>query len=175
MHIFGDKIVLRAIEKSDNDMLLSLVNDPGTEKMLGGSSWPVSSDEQMAWYERQKEEKNVLRCTVASRSAGEALGTVILSDIDYGNGTAEIHIKMDKEKGRGKGYGTDALKTLARYAFQELRLHCVYANVLSSNVISKKLFEKCGFEREGVLRARVYKGGKYQDFESYSMIEPKAV
>lgn len=173
MRIFGERVVLRAIEKIDNEMLFLLVNDPDTERMLGGTSWPVSRDEQMTWYERQKEEKNVLRCIVASQSTDEALGTIILSDIDTKNGTAEIHIKMDKEKGRGKGYGTDALKALSRYAFQELRLHCIYAHVLSTNMISKKLVEKCGFEREGTLRARVYKDGQFQDFESYSLIEQK--
>lgn len=173
MHIFGEKIILRAIEAKDNEMLRSLVNDPETEIMIGGSSWPVSKDEQMEWYERQKKEKNILRCIAASISTDEALGAVILSDIDSKNGTAEIHIKMDKESGRGKGYGTDALKTLCHYGFQELRLHCIYARVLSSNAISKKLFEKCGFEREGVLRARVYKGGKYHDYESYSLLNLK--
>ena len=38
MIIQGDKVVLRAVEESDNAMLLSLINDPDTEMMLGGSS-----------------------------------------------------------------------------------------------------------------------------------------
>lgn len=71
---------------------------------------------------------------------------------------------------RGKGYGTDAVKTMVKYAFDELRLHCVYANIISYNDVSVRLFERCGFQREGVLRDRIYKGGRYVDELSYSII-----
>lgn len=171
MHIFGEKIILRAIEAKDNEMLLSLVNDPDTESMIGGSSWPVSKDEQMEWYERQKGRRDILRCIAVAQVNGKPVGTLILSDIDQKNGTAEIHIKMIKEGGRGKGYGSDATRTLVDYAFKELRLNCIYAYVLAYNAISIRMFKKCGFIKEGTLRSRVYKNGKYEDFEAYSIIK----
>ena len=46
MNIFGDKVVLRAIELYDLDLLLNLINDPDTEKMLGGNSFPISKESQ---------------------------------------------------------------------------------------------------------------------------------
>ena len=78
---------------------------------------------------------------------------------------------MLKGEGRGKGFGTDALKTLVEYAFAELRLNCIYAEVLSYNNISQRLFEKCGFHRDGVLRARAYKDNGYNDVISYSILK----
>ena len=169
MIIQGERIVLRAIEASDNAMLLSLLNDPETERMLGGSSWPVSERDQQKWFERLEQNKNILRCTIALNEDNTALGTAILSDIDQKNGTAHIHIKMAKE-GRGKGYAAEAINLLVDYAFAELRLHCIYANILCYNEASVRLFEKCGFRREGVLRARVYKQGSYIDQFSYSRL-----
>lgn len=171
MNIYGEKVLLRAIEADDNAMLLGLINDPDTEMMLGGNSWPVSEAEQLRWYERQEKTHDILRCVIALQSDGKAVGTVILSDIDQKNGTAQIHIKMAKGDIRGKGYGTDAVKTIVRYAFRELRLNCIYANILSYNDISVKLFEKCGFVRDGVLRSRVYKSGAFIDVYSYSIIK----
>ena len=171
MLIYGDKIVLRAVEEKDNEMLLSLINDPDTEMMLGGSSWPVSETEQLQWFEMQERSRDVLRCVAALKEDGKAVGTLILSDIDQKNGTAQIHIKMSKNGGRGKGYGTDAVKTLVRYAFQELRLNCVYSSILSYNEASIRLFEKCGFTRDGTLRARVYKGGHFWDLYAYSILQ----
>ena len=171
MNIYGERIVLRAINVSDAELLLKLINDPETESMLGGFSFPVSMDGQMKWIGSQTGRNDTLRCIVATKEdEASGLGTVILSDIDYVNGVAQVHIKMDKEKGRGHGYGTDAIKTIVDYAFRELRLNCIYANVLDYNVPSQKLFRKCGFRREGILRSRVFKGGRFVDVISFSRL-----
>lgn len=169
MKICGEKVVLRAIEADDNALLLSLINDPDTEMMLGGGSWPVSEAEQLKWFERLESSKDILRCIISVAEDNSAVGTVILSDIDQKNGIGHIHIKMSKE-GRGKGYATDAVNTLVRYAFNELRLHCIYANILEYNEASVRLFEKCHFKRDGILRARVFKNGKYIDMYAYSRL-----
>jgi len=172
MYILGDKIVLRGVEPYDNAMLLSLINDPDTEMMLGGGSWPVSESEQLKWFDNQEQNKRSLRCIISQKEDIKlAIGTIILSDIDTKNGCGHIHIKMSKDGGRGCGYGTDAVKALTRYSFNELRLNCIYANILTYNDISIRLFEKCGYKREGVLRSRIYKNGNFFDVYSYSIVQ----
>jgi len=171
MNIYGEKVILRAITMEDVELLANMINDPETEKMLGGSSFPVAIEKQQKWINDQMGRTDVLRTIVATKENVEkGIGTVILTDIDYKNGVAQIHIKMDRECGRGRGYGTDALNAIVKYAFEEMRLNCVYADVLSYNVISQKLFLKAGFKQDGILRSRVYKGGEYIDFYSFSKL-----
>lgn len=171
MNITGDNVVLRAITIDDADFLVELINDPETEMMLGGSSFPVSIEGQQKWISGQIGRTDVLRTIVATKNDVKVgIGTVILSDIDYKNGVAQVHIKMDKEKGRGKGYGSDALSAIVKYAFDEMRLNCVYAEVLSYNEISQKLFQGAGFTKDGVLRSRVFKRGEYIDVYVYSKL-----
>lgn len=171
MNIQGKNVVLRAISMKDANLLMELINDAETEKMLGGSSFPVSLEGQEKWISAQTGRIDVLRCIVALKENEEGIGTVILSDIDTKNGVAQVHIKMDKQRGRGKGYGTDALNAIVNYAFDEMRLNCIYADVLEYNTVSQKLFEKCGFHRDGVLRSRVFKGGRYINVVSYSRLK----
>lgn len=171
MNIQGKNVVLRAISMKDANLLMELINDAETEKMLGGSSFPVSLEGQEKWIAAQTGRTDVLRCIVALKENEEGIGTVILSDIDTKNGVAQVHIKMDKQRGRGKGYGSDALNTIVNYAFGEMRLNCIYADVLEYNTVSQKLFEKCGFLRDGVLRSRVFKGGRYINVVSYSRLK----
>lgn len=172
MNIYGSHIVLRAISEDDAQLLWGMINDPDTERMLGGSSFPVSLSEQIDWIKSQSSSGNVLRCIVAERDQEKiGLGTVILSDIDRQNGTAQVHIKMGTEGVRGKGYGTDALNTIVTYAFREMRLNCVYAEVLEYNIASQKLFEKCNFHKDGLLRARVFKNGDYINVFSFSRLK----
>lgn len=171
MNIQGKNVVLRAISMKDANLLMELINDAETEKMLGGSSFPVSLEGQEKWISAQTGRIDVLRCIVALKENEEGIGTVILSDIDTKNGVAQVHIKMDKQRGRGKGFGSDALNTIVNYAFGEMRLNCIYADVLEYNTVSQKLFEKCGFHRDGVLRSRVFKGGRYINVVSYSRLK----
>lgn len=175
MNIEGEKVILRAIEAKDNELLQSIINNPEIENALGGWSFPVSAQNQLDWFGSLKYNDRILRCIIELKENQQAIGVVILSDIDYKNGTAEIHIKLETGDFRTKGYGTDAIKTLLRYAFHELRLNLVYARVNRSNIASQKLFEKCGLLLEGNLRSRVYKQGKFIDVLSYSIIRDEAM
>jgi Acetyltransferases, including N-acetylases of ribosomal proteins len=169
MNIEGEKVILRAIEAKDNELLQSIINNPEIENALGGWSFPVSAQNQLDWFGSQKYDDRLLRCIIELKENKQAIGVVILSDIDYKNGTAEIHIKLDSGDFRKKGYGTDAIKALLHYAFYELRLNLVYARVNSNNLPSQKLFEKCGLLLEGTLRSRIFKQGKFVDVLSYSI------
>lgn len=167
MNLRGKKVLLRAVEERDLNQLLEIINDEKTEKMLGGFSFPVSQKDQNFWYNNLKPMLNQLRCVIDVEN--NCIGMIILSDIDYKNGTAEIHIKLINSGIRRNGYGYDALKTIILYAFQELRLHCVYSYVLDYNVPSQNLFKKLGFKQDGILRERVYKNGKHNDLISFSI------
>ena len=168
MNITGEKIILRAIESNDNEMLFQLINDEETEFLIGGWSFPVSKQMQETWTNNQHNDKDCLRCTIEYDKT--PVGVVILSDIDLKNGNAEIHVKLSKGNTRGKGFGTDAVNALTAYAFNELRLKCVYARVNEHNTASKKLFLKAGFYEEGIMKCRLFKKGKYINVISFSKI-----
>lgn len=168
MFIKGEKVLLRAIEFEDAELLRQMINDEEIERLGGGYSFPVARHQQNKWIENLSNEKAVFRAIIDVN--GTAIGTVILSDIDMRSGTAEIHIKIADTCERGKGYGTDAISTLVAYAFGELRLNCVYCRVKEDNIASQRAFEKCGFVREGRLRSRVYRNGRYYDFYEYSIL-----
>ncbi len=169
MRINGEKTYLRAIESNDNEMLFELINDPDTEKLVGGSSWPVSTEEQETWQKKQIGRKDTLRSIIVETETDNPVGTIIISDIDQKNGVAQVHIKL-LSKFRGKGFGSDALNAIVKFVFFELRMNCIYAEILAYNASSVRLFEKCGFSREGVLRERIYKNGCYCDVYIYSIL-----
>ena len=61
----------------------------------------------------------------------------------------------------GKGYGTDAMRLILRYAFIELNLYRVSLDALGSNARAIRSYEKCGFVREGELRDAARYDGQY--------------
>ncbi|WP_338470962.1 GNAT family protein [Niallia sp. XMNu-256] len=171
MNILREEIVLRAIEQEDTQLLKDLINDPEIEKMVVGWSFPVSSNQQINWINSLGNDRYNVRFIIDINNVG-AVGVVSLTRIDYKNGTATINIKLKKEDNiRNKGIGFKAITMLIDYAFNQLNLNCLVANILNYNTASQKLFEKSGFLLEGTLRKRVFKNGAYQDLLSYSLLK----
>lgn len=170
LNIIGERIYLRATELSDKKMLLDIINDGELEYNLGGWSFPISEINQEEWIRSLKPRMDQLRCIIVIKEINVPIGTVILSEIDYKNGTAEVHIKLHPDT-QAKGYGTETIRLIVNYAFAELRLNCIYASINSYNTNSQKIFENSGFKKEGLLRERIYKKGKYSDVYSYSIVK----
>lgn len=63
----------------------------------------------------------------------------------------------------GKGYGTDAMRVLVKFIFEQMNIHKVKLNVYSFNERAIKSYEKCGFKVEGVLRQEIFRDGRYYD------------
>jgi RimJ/RimL family protein N-acetyltransferase len=64
----------------------------------------------------------------------------------------------------GKGYGTDALRVLLRFGFEELNLQRVSLSFLEGNERAMRSYEKCGFRLEGRERhAWAYDGRRWDE------------
>ncbi len=70
----------------------------------------------------------------------------------------------------GKGLMTEAVRKVAAYAFSELELMRITANVFVFNQASARVLEKAGFKLEGLLRSHYKKDGKIFDGKLYSLL-----
>ena len=74
------------------------------------------------------------------------------------------------EKFTGKGYMTEAVRLVLRYAFRELKLHRVEANVQPHNKASIAVLQRCGFSKEGFSPKYLKIGGRWRDHERWAII-----
>jgi len=70
----------------------------------------------------------------------------------------------------GKGYASEALKAVTKYAFKNCDIERMEAKVYTWNKPSAHVLEKCGYKFEGTLRKNTLKDGKVVDEWMYSMI-----
>jgi len=75
------------------------------------------------------------------------------------------------EKFTGKGYMTEAVKLMLKYAFSNLKLHRVEANVQPNNAPSINVLKRCGFSKEGFSRNYLKISGKWRDHERWAIIK----
>ncbi len=105
------------------------------------------------------------------RSDGALVGAVTLSNVRRGvadTGTLGYWIGQQHA---GRGYATDAVQTISRYAFGELRLHRLEASCLPTNAASRKVLERAGFRLEGQARAYLKINGEWADHLLFGLVE----
>ena len=71
----------------------------------------------------------------------------------------------------GKGYMTEALNKMIDFAFNDLKLHSIEANVNPNNNSSIKLLKRCGFRKEAHYRENYLFNGEFIDSIIYSLLE----
>ncbi|MFJ7746767.1 GNAT family N-acetyltransferase [Peribacillus sp. NPDC097295] len=91
------------------------------------------------------------------------IGFVAIHSIEWNNRTGLLSIGIGESSKRNKGYGTDALKLILRYAFYELNLERVGLEVIEYNEGGIRAYEKVGFQQEGRKRSVVYRDGSRYD------------
>ena len=169
MNIKGKFVTLRAIERSDLELLRGMLNDPEMENLVVGWSLPVSTDQQNKWYENHASDPKNLRFIIETENDG-AVGLATLINIDWKNRNATHGIKLANKKNRTKGIGTDTVMAIMRYAFDELNLHRLNGCRFDDNSASNLLYTKCGWTVEGKRREFIFKKGKYRDLVFFGIL-----
>ncbi len=104
------------------------------------------------------------------RNADRALiGTVTLVGIDQINQRCSLGYILDEPYWR-QGYAATAVNLALCYAFGELDLHRVEADIDPRNGASRRLLERLGFQREGLQRERYRLYDEWQDDEIYGLL-----
>ncbi len=88
---------------------------------------------------------------IVENSSNEMIGLIGLHKIDWYSRFAEIRYWIWKEYW-GKGYATEAVKLILKYAFEILNLEEAFARVDEINIPSRKVLEKNSFKLVGRLR-----------------------
>ena len=65
---------------------------------------------------------------------------------------------------------TQALQLALRFAFNQLRLNRLEANIQPRNLASKSLVRRAGFVREGISRRYLKVFGRWQDHERWAIL-----
>jgi RimJ/RimL family protein N-acetyltransferase len=158
----GEKTMLRAIEREDLPAFVRWFNDPEARQYLLMYMPMSPGEEEGEWFERQLENQDI-RGFVIETVDGVHIGNCGLHDFDWKNRHALLVIAIGGKEYWGKGYGSDAVRTLLGFAFGEMNLHRVQLEVHDFNARAIRCYEKCGFQVEGRRREALFRDGYYHD------------
>ncbi len=133
---------------------------------------PVSPAEMKKKYEALEKEieesKNQFYFTIRLRSDDlqqndRLVGFARLHDIEWNHGVSQVVLGLGDPGDRRKGYGSEALKLLVRYAFAELNLYRLSTLIPEYNLGAQRLFQKAGFVDEVRRRQALNRDGRFWD------------
>jgi len=114
--------------------------------------------------ELEKESSNELFFHIHTLEDDSLIGFVGLFDLFKHHGDSLVAIALGERDFWGKGYGTDAMKIMLRYAFYELNLRKVGLIVFEYNSRAIRSYEKIGFIPEGRIRGAILREGRRWDW-----------
>jgi RimJ/RimL family protein N-acetyltransferase len=117
------------------------------------------------WIEKdlEKDQPNEFFFHIRTLQEDRLIGFIGLFGVAWMHGDAWVGIGIGEQDCWGKGYGTDAMRVILRYAFTELNLHRVTLGVFEYNPRAIRSYEKAGFTVEGRERQRLYRDGEHAD------------
>lgn len=102
----------------------------------------------------------------------QLVGDVHLSTIVRGAfQSCFVGYKMDGAA-TNRGYMSEALRRITIWAFSELRLHRIEANIMPRNIPSRRVVERLGFAEEGLARRYLKINGVWEDHLHYVLLNP---
>lgn len=104
--------------------------------------YEYNEDHVNAYFEKtQRDDRKVFLIMLD----GHPIGEIQLKNIDLVNMECTLSIHMQNDKFKGKGYGTIAEQLAVEYAFNELGMRKINADVIHKNERSQHVLEKVGF------------------------------
>lgn len=172
--LVGKLVRLRSRTAADIPLLVRWYADPDV------LHWIHMSDAPQATYESEEarfvatEEDPSRLVWIIETMTGEPIGNVTLLNIDPIHGRAELGIALGVKAYWGRGYGTDAIRTLLEHAFGTMRLRRVSLITDFDNERGIRSYEKCGFVKEGLLREHRLRHGTPIDMIPMAVLRDQA-
>ncbi len=163
--ITGSRTRLRGIERDDIARFTVWMNDPEVIENLQVRS-PFSFASEEKWFERNLTkplEEQVLAVEARTPAGWVHIGNCGFHNVNWLNRSTELGIAIGEKAYWSQGHGTDAVRLLLRYGFNELNLNRICLHVYSFNTRAIRCYEKAGFVLEGRLRQDVFHHGEYVD------------
>jgi RimJ/RimL family protein N-acetyltransferase len=156
----GELIRLRAIEEEDLPRINEMIWDPEVSRHLA-VTWPEPLAGTRRWWSGARANPSSASFAIATLT-GELVGGCSLDGIDPGVRSAGLGIWIGRPYW-DRGYGTDAVRTLCRFGFNEMNLQRIGLAVWETNPRGVRAYEKVGFKEEGRRRRASFVDGRHVD------------
>ncbi|MDD2778543.1 MAG: GNAT family N-acetyltransferase [Methanocellales archaeon] len=150
-------LTMRPVKLCDVDILLSWFNDAENLRFMDDSG-QISR----GYLERELMKTSNDFDFIVSLG-DKPIGFASVYNVDGKNMRGEISILIGETELQGRGYGSEIIMALLRFAFEKLMLHSLFASATVLNESSQRILAKAGFRKIGTRREYHKYEGEFLD------------
>ena len=165
------RVYLRKVRASDRRELVERVAE-GASLLSPWISAP-STPRAFRHYLRRTQRDDHEGLLVCRLDTDAIIGVINLNNIVRGSFLSASLGYYAMARHAGQGYMQEGLELVKDYAFRQLGLHRIEANIQPNNKRSINLVKRCGFVREGYSRDFLHIEGAWRDHERWAAIDSR--
>ena len=163
-YLEGERIYLREVRPSDaNENYYRWMNDPEITRYLESRFYPNALENIQDYVKSKLGDRESVLFAIVLKGSDHHIGNIKIGPINWIHRLADIGLVIGEKDCWGKGYATEAISLVIKYAFETLNLHKLTASCYDVNQGSAKAFLKAGFFYEGTRKKHSYCAAKYVD------------
>lgn len=170
----GNKVRFAAFDADkDAETFSKWTHDPAYMRMLSPDpARPLSPFHIKKRFEEWEKEagRDFYFFVIHAREDDRVIGFARLHWIEWNHGNTHFEMGIGEPEYRRKGFGSEALQMLLRYAFEELNLYRITGHTMEYNAAAQNFLTKHGFELEVRRREAIYREGRYWDGLTYGIL-----
>jgi len=110
-------------------------------------------------------------CFIIDKQHQNLVGVININNILLGSASRASLGYYGDAAYAGKGYMSEGMSLALKYAFEDLGLHRLEANIQPENIPSIRLVQKQGFRKEGFSPKYLQIGGEWRDHERWAILD----
>lgn len=167
----SERVYLRRVQSTDRKEILTLAN----ESRALHEPWiaPPLTTHTFKLYLRRTQAPDHEGMLVCLKSSHDIVGVININNIIRGSFLSASLGYYVNGRHTGHGYMQEGLELIKQYAFRDLGLHRIEANIQPHNEKSINLVKRCGFQNEGVSPQFLFINGAWRNHERWTALDPR--
>lgn len=166
----SERLYLSPLNADDYPIYTKWLNDESLSSGLGVFKTNVTELNERDWIENAAK-KGENHFSIIRKEDDKIIGSFLIELRD--DVARRFHYSgfIGEKEDRGKGYGTEALKLVTKYAFEILNAETIHSGIYAFNESSLKSAQKAGYSIVGKHRNSYFYNGKLHDIYLVEIIK----
>ena len=159
-----ERLILRPLGAEDvSARYVAWLNDPAVNRFLETRHQAQTMESVRAFVDRVQARDDEHLFAICLRPENRHIGNIKVGPVKPNHRLADISLFIGERDCWGRGYATEAIARVSRFAFEELGLLKLSASFYEQNQGSLKAFLKAGYRQEGLRRKHYLLDGEPSD------------
>lgn len=158
----SERIYLSPISVEDYQIYTKWFNDETLSRGVGNFKLNITELSEKEWLENNCKNGRY-NFSIINKEDNKIIGGYGLEVKDEVSRRIHVGGFIGEEEERGKGYGTEALKLITKFAFEILNAQTTFSGIFSFNEASIKSALKAGYSIAGKYRKAYFYNGEFHD------------